>query len=355
MQLPGRVINPDNRIVINRVLPANGEVLVQPGQRVEALTVIARAEIPCRYRVIDVARQLNQPQVDMKRVMRQTVGQPVQANEVLAAASGGLPFLQRSARAPVAGYIAAIGPGWALLETERAVIEIQAFINGLVTQIIPQRGAVIEAHGAIIEAACGFGGEAYGRLYRLVNSPEESLLPEDLTETVKQAIIVGGRSVDEAVLRQAEALQVRAIIVGSLDAGLLELNPPVKVRVVATEGFGYIPMSPYTFGLLTALNGREVSVRGQTPLITPAADPPVILATSGYNSRSAPTVSAERDLKVGSRVRVIWGEFLGLTGHIDSLPAAPQPTTTGIIASGAYVNIDNQVYFIPWANLEQVN
>ena len=352
MQLPGRTINSETKIVVRRLLPADGEVLVQPGQRLEALDVVARTMVPHRYQVIDVARQLRRPDVDMSQVMTKQVGDSVGAYEVIAAATGSLPFLRRSVRAPTAGHVAAIGPGWALLETERAQVEIQAFISGTVTQVIPQRGAIIEANGAMVEAACGFGGEAIGRLYRPVESPDEWLSPAALTENFKQAILVGGRSVDEELLRQAEALQVRGIIVGSLDAALLRLDPPVRVRVVATEGFGLAPMSPYTFGLLTALTGREVSIRGQTSILQPQADPPVILSVTSYGRGQA---APERELKVGSRVRVTRGEFIGLTGHIDSLPTAPQPTDAGIVTPGAYVTLENQAQFIPWTNLEQVN
>jgi hypothetical protein len=365
MQLPGITINTESRIIVRRTLPTTGEILVQRGQRVEALDVVARAELPRRYRVIDVARRLAQPKVDMSQVMRKAKGDPVKVNEIIATARGGLPFLQRSVRAPAAGYIAAIGPGWVLLETERTTVEVQAFINGIVTKIISQREVIIEANGAVIEAACGFGGEAYGRLHRLVDSPFASLQAETLDASVKQTILVGGRSVDEAGLRQAEAMQVRGIIVGSIDASLLNLSPPVKVRVVATEGFGNLPISPYTFGTLTALSGREVSIRGQTPGLTSPnkeaeTTPPIILATTSYGSgSSAFPQSADdqqgRQIKVGSRVRITQGKLLGATGHISSLPPEPQATGSGIVAPGAYVTIDEQLHFIPWANLEQVN
>lgn len=361
MRLPGRIINTASQIVVTRTLPADGELLAHPGLRVEALDVVARAELPRRYQVIDVARQLAAPQVDMSRVMLKGMGDSVKANEVIATAPGSLPFFQRSARAPADGVITALGPGWALLETERTVVEVQAFINGVVTRVIPQRGVVIETKGAMIEAACGFGGEAYGRLQRLVGSPTESLSLEMLKPGIEHSILVGGRSVDETALRRAEELQVRGIIVGSIDVSLLNLRPPVKVRVVATEGFGSGPMSPYTFGVLNALIGREISIRGHTPLLP--ADrpseklPPIILATTTYGSTYSKPLDEEEtpDINVGSRVRVIRGRLLGATGHITSLPSDPQPMESGIYALGANVTIDGQQQFIPWANLEQLH
>ncbi len=345
-----------------------GETLVYPGRNVKALNVVARAEVSSRYRVINVARQLARPQVDMSEVMQVSAGDFVEANQVIATLKGGLSFLQRSVRVPADGHIATVGPGWVLLETERTATEIQAFINGVVSRVLPNRGVVIESEGTMIEAACGFGGEAYGRLRRLVDSPFEALEANAIDESVSEAIILGGQTVDEETLRTAEEWQVRGIIVGSIQASLLNLNPPVKVRVVATEGFGDIPMSPYTFGVLTSLSRREISIRGQTPGLTPVSnnqwvdETPIILASSipkgvgtSYTGSSAAAGNQENlEATVGSRVRIIRGNLLGVSGAIDSIPLEPQPTEAGIIAPGAYVKVNNQVQFVPWANLKQI-
>ena len=345
------------------MLPVNGEILVHVGQQVNALDVVARTELSHRYRVIDIARQLAQPNVNMDQVMLKAVGDTIKANEIMATTRGAFPFLHRNVRTPATGRIAAVGPGWVLLETQRTIVEVQAFIGGVVSKIFPQRGVNIEAHGAIIEAACGFGGEAFGRLQCPVTSPKESLSIAMLNEEVKQTILLAGCSVDETVLRQAELMQVRGIIVGSIDASLMKLEPPVRVRVVATEGFGQVPMSAYTFDQLTRLNGRDVSIRGQTPALAAAnndskIEPPIIFATSSHDYQ-APVQPADdqstTEIRVGSRVRVTRGKHLGAIGHIVSLPAEPQFVESGLMASGAYVAIDEHVHYIPWVNLQQVN
>ena len=364
MQLPERAINSNQRIVMTRRLPVPGEVLVRRGQKVQALEIIARAELPHRYRVVDVARQLARPGVDMSKLMLKKQGQAVEANEVIAASRGGLPFLQRVVRAPAAGHIAEVGPGWVLLEIERRIIELPAFVNGAVSKILPNRGAVIEARGSIITATCGFGGEAYGPFKRLVNAPFESLQPEAIDESAKNCILLGGRSLDEEVLRVAEEEQVRGIVVGSIDASLLELDPPTKVRVVATEGFGDVMMSPYTFGILGTLAGIEVSIRGSTPALATGFDRdpdelPMVLSTSiRISSQNLLAGAAEEPARqavgVGSRVRINRGRLLGASGPIESIPAKPQPTESGVVAPGAKVMIDGVLHFVPWANLEQV-
>lgn len=364
MQLPEKAISSNRRIVVTRRLPVPGEVLVQRGQKVQALEVIARTELPRRYRVVEVARQLARPEVDMAEVMLKAEGDTVEANELIASSQGGLPFLQRVVRTPTAGLVAAIGPGWVLLETERRMIELKAFVNGAVSKIIPNRGAVIEARGSIIMASCGFGGEAYGPLKRLVNAPFELLQPGAIDENARNCIVLGGRSLDGEILRVAEEEQVRGIIVGSIDASLLAIDPPPKVRVVATEGFGNVMMSPYTFGVLGTLAGKEVSIRGSISVPIAAGsqeinDMPIVLSSSiGLSSQRLLTAATEEPAKrpvgIGSRVRITWGRLLGASGAIDSIPPQTQPTESGVLAPGAQVTIEGVSHFIPWANLEQV-
>ncbi|HEX9925993.1 MAG TPA: hypothetical protein VGD99_25275 [Anaerolineae bacterium] len=362
LQLPPRTINNNNgRIVVTRLLPVPGEVLVQRGERVEALQAIARTELASRYQVIDIAHGLGLASVDMDEVFLKKQGDAVEATEVIAVKKGGLPMFWRRVRSPAAGHIAATGPGWVLLETGRSTTELQAFINGIVVKVIPDWGVVVEGSGPMIMAACGFGGEAYGPLKRLVNANFETVQAGALDERVDNSIILGGRTVDETILRAAEAAHVRGIVVGSIDAALMKLDPPVKVRVVATEGFGETPMSPYTFGVLATLTEKEVSIRGSTPILFPSGrhsfktEPPLILASARRVGQNPLVESAAgQEIKAGSRVRVTQGPLLGANGTIASIPPEPKLTEAGLVAAGAYVTINNSPHFIPWANLEHV-
>jgi hypothetical protein len=344
------------------MLPVAGEILVSPGQAVSALTVVARAERARSHRVINISERAQQ--LDMDEVLRVEIGDFVEANEIVAVFRSGLSPLEQAVRAPAAGHVVAVGSGWILLETERAITEVQAFINGVVTRVLGDRGVTIEADGAIIEATCGFGGEAFGRLQRMVNAPYETLTPELLNESASDAILLGGRTIDEATLRKAEEWQARGVIVGSIPAALLQLDPPLQVRVVATEGFGDAPMSPYTFGILTKITRREISIRGQTPGLTRQAGnplsemPPVVLAPAPLPTRGGyvglpPAPNTEKaQAQPGSKVRVIQGTLMGSSGVIDLIPPKPQATAAGIRVPGAYVKLNNNVHFIPWANLE---
>ncbi len=371
MHLPSVNINAKSRIVMRRVLPVAGDVLVQPGQPVSALTVVAHGETPGRLRIINVARQLGLPEggsLEMDSVAQVDIGDYVVQYDILARHKGPASLLEKTVLSPADGIVVAIGPGWIVLETERKHTEIQAFLNGVVTRLVPNRGAIIEANGALIEAACGFGGEAYGRLKRVVNSPYDVLTPDMFDESAGEAIVIGGKTLHEEALYAAEDWQVRGIIVGSIPANLMQHAASLQVRVVATEGFGSVPMSPHTFGLLISLSRREVSIRGQMPLPPGqkaenplAGEPSLIVAADPLASRggyvslpAAPKKPDKTEAAVGSKVRVIQGKYMGNSGVIDLIPPEPQKTENGIISPGAFVKFTNDVHFIPWANLQLI-
>ena len=94
MQLPITTVNTENKISIGRSLPFPGEILVQPGQQVEALTPIAKSDMPSRYQVIALTRYFSNPGLDMAEALEVEQGQSVQANQVVATLPGGLPFLR---------------------------------------------------------------------------------------------------------------------------------------------------------------------------------------------------------------------------------------------------------------------
>ena len=136
------------------------------------------------------------------------------------------------------------------------------------------------------------------------------------------------------------------------------------MRVVATEGFGNIPMSPYTFGILTAILGREVSIRGQSSTLASLAmreiglDTALILASATVSSTAThnqlPPKLQATDIQVGDRVCVTRGRFFGAVGQVNAIPQEPLTNDVGLKTSGAHVTIEGASHYIPWANLEKV-
>ncbi len=354
MKLNQRIFRNNRLVHLPRLLPADGETLVQLGQRVEPNDIVARAEVPQRYHIVKLEGQItsNGP------APLKNVGDTVEVGEALAEPKGRLPFLQRTAKAPAAGVVTQIGTDWLLIESEPQQIELAAGVHGFVVNLIPRRGIIIASSSAMIQGACGFGGEVHGELTLVVNSPEDDLTETMIDESMANTIILGGRTLSEAALQAAVDKKVSGIIVGGIEAELLDSELTSSICVVATEGFGKMPISQMISEMLTSLSGREIYLRGQTPSLTSAEqhqtgqETALILASIRQSNPANIPQPKQREIEVNDRVRIIRGQYFGAIGQVNAIPLQPPPTDLGLITSGAHVTINGGSHYIPWANLE---
>jgi hypothetical protein len=110
-----------------RLLPLEGEVLVRAGTRVEPTTVVARAQVPGRYYILNVARTFRVSPEAAAKYIRLRPGQAVQAGRVIAGRRRRLGLLPRVVRAPRDGVVAA-GGRTDVLESAGEAVEVRAYL-----------------------------------------------------------------------------------------------------------------------------------------------------------------------------------------------------------------------------------
>lgn len=369
--LPHTRISPMARICIQRALPAPGEILVRTGERVDALKKIARATPRGETRVVNVARILGLDDPDLSRVMVKKRGDRVEAGETIAARRGVLPLLHKPCRSPIAGRLAAMSHGWVVIEAEAEPIDLMAFVYGQVVAITDNRSVIIETTGAHIVGACSVGGEGNGVLQVPVEKPTDWLAPDDIGLGSNNAVLVGGAGVSPEVLERAREMRVSGMIVGSISESLRKLTPP-PFPIVATEGYGDVPMSPAVFEILQQLEGRETSISGRMgkawddirpAIIVPLAEYPPG-PSRGQSPGRAPVGDSEGDAgqdlagvpalqksdvsdepaQAGDRVRAIRQPLLGKVGEILALSERPQRVPSGLSLTGAQVAFAGEQY-----------
>ena len=270
------LVTPLTRLRRERLLPAPGEVLVHPGARVEPADVVARCQLqsagPDRRRlwVVDVSQSLGVRRERTTGYLRKAIGDPVQAGEVLAQRSGPFGWLKRSCRAPVDGRVVAVRSGRILIDASATTFELCAHIEGRITGIIPERGVVISAVGALIQGVWGsVGGKspsrAHGELKVVVDNAEEPLHAEVLGADCRGTLVVAGRILDTSALEQAAKVEIQGLIVGSVNADLCELLRSLPYPVLVTERFGTLSMSRQAFSLLQYCTGRQAMLSAENP------------------------------------------------------------------------------------------
>jgi hypothetical protein len=351
---PESRITPLTVIRRERLLPAPGQVLVKLGDTLSPADVVARCQVPGVMRIIDVGRALQMDRQRAAQIIRKSPGDSVQANEVIASPEGLLRRLGRACRSPVDGEVIEVRDGLVLIQQVGTPFELHAHLPGQVTNVMPSRGVVISATGALVQGAWGNGGEAEGVLKLLVDGPQKPFRTRSVDVSCHGTIVVGGRLADERVLEQAVQVQLRGMIIGSVSAELVPHLKSLPFPVLVTEGFGSTPMSDPVFALLHGNMGREAMVSTETKTRWGARRPEVVIPLRAEDEKPAEEPES-RPLQVGDWVRALRASYLGNVGTVRELPALPQAVETGTRLAVALVDFaEEQSVAIPLLNLELI-
>lgn len=367
---PGLRVTPSALIRKSRRLPAKGEVVVEVGQKIQADTVVARTALPGNIVNVKVAQQLGIEPSEVPTMMLKRQGDSVQAGEVIAETRSFFGVFHTRCAAPVAGTIETVSAvsGQVGVREPALKIEVEAYISGEVVGVIPQEGAEIETHGALVQGIFGVGGERRGIL-RLAAPGPDSVMGLDGMEDMRGAVLIGGATCTaDALARAAERGAVGVVIGGITDGELRRFlgydlgiaitgHEKVPLTLILTEGFGSLPVARRTWRLLESLQGKEASICGATQIRAGVIRPEIIVPLREVEVRTCAAggadVSLEQELAIGARVRVIREPHFGALGQVSALPPELQRIETEALVRVAEVALDSgQKAVIPRANLE---
>jgi hypothetical protein len=317
---------------------------------VQADTPVAEGEISGEVSVVNVAQQLRVPAARAYRYVKVKENQDVTRITVIAAKG-----LFKSGRllSPARGFVYRVdkASGRVLIRVINQPYQLTAGIPGRVADIIAGRGVIIETTGAQIQAALGFGGDAFGVLRVVSRNASDALRARSIDASATGTIILGGAWIDEAAIQQAIQVQVRGIIAGSLDVPLLEAARHAPFPILLTEGLGRIRMAPPIFKLLKSQGGREVALSALTRSRWGVIRPEIIVPLPSDSKIEAPAYGLP--LAMGVRVRIVRGAQQGVAGTISAIPSRAQVLENGTRLRGAEVDLgEDGKIFVPFANLE---
>ena len=368
---PGLTVSADTVIRKTRRLPLKGSVLVAVGERVLPDTVVARAELPGLMQTLKVAGALGIDPDDVPGVLLAQVGDHIEKAQVIARTPGVWGMFRQEYKASSGGTVELVSSitGNVGVRGAATPVEVTAYLPGIVAEVLPNEGIVVEARGAFIQGIFGVGGERRAPLCCVSASPHMPLADTDITPEHAGKLIVGGSSVSEAALRRAAEVGVAGIIAGGIiDSDLIAYlghdigvaitgHEDIPLTLLITEGFGTIAMADRTFALLQSLEGREASFSGATQIRAGVIRPEIFVAAEDGNTYSAATkVASEEDysLAIGTPIRIIREPYFGMLATVTALPPELR-----IIASGAEVrvleaalNISGDSVIVPRANVE---
>ena len=200
MLAPVTHILPVTTIQRERVLPIPGRVVVRRGQKVNPVDAIAEANLAPEHILLDIARGLGVRVSEIHQYIQCEAGEIVSEGDIIAGPVG---VARRVVRATQSGRVILIRGGKVLLEVDSPPFVLRAGLQGVVTSLIPERGAIIEGTGALIQGVWGNGRIDYGLLHVLAKTPEDLLTSEPLDVSLRGSVILAGFCGEADVLQIA--------------------------------------------------------------------------------------------------------------------------------------------------------
>jgi len=331
-----------------RVLPIAGSVLVRRMQKVAPTDVIVVAPLKPRYILLDIAEGLNVTPTRADELLQRHAGEELGKGDIIA---GPLGIFQRVIRSPEPGQIKIAGEGKVLFEISSPEVELQAGMDGTVTNIIPERGAIIETSGALIQGVWGNGKITYGVIQPVSNDLLQELIPEQLNISFRGLIITSGYCRNPEALEAAANIPIKGLILGSISSELIPLAKSLDYPILVIDGFGNRPMNRAAEAILIANKDRNIALNAQKSDPFLGYFPEVIISQS---SQTDTELSSESEsLKSGKKVIIINGPDANKIGKIESILPQKQKIASGIETRVADVSLPNdQRVVIPLTNLE---
>jgi hypothetical protein len=329
-----------------RTLPFSVRVLARQGQKVSAADVIADASLPSRHILLDIRRGLGgiSTKEAEKSIARQE-GDKLAKGDVIAESGG---VFARLVRAPADGEVVSISGGQVLLRVQSTIVELKAGMSGTVVEILPERGAVIEAHGGLLQGVWGNGRIDSGLLLVLAKSPDEELTGARIDVSMRGAVVLAGTCATADALKAAAELPLRGLILSSLASELVPVANKLEYPIVVLDGFGKIPMNELAYKLLSTSEKRDVSINAT---INPkTGERPEIVIPLPATGQGTP----ETDYFAVNQTVCIHGEpYQGKIGKIIQVRQGLVTLPNGIRTNAADVQLDSETrVLVPLANLD---
>ena len=363
---PGLRVTNHTTIRKQRRLPLEGEVLVSVGDRVKRDQLVACADLPGSVTTLNLVNRLGCTAKELPGLMLKQEGDAIQVDEPIAETQPLIKWFKTTVSSPISGTIESISriTGQVLMRDPPFPVELLAYIDGHVTDVVPGQGVDLETEGAYIQGIFGLGGEYAGPLQFLTDSPDEDLQPNRIDTKSAGAVIVCGRRVSIQSVRAAQEAGVSAIVGGCIkDSDLRELlgkdlgvaitgQEDLGLALIVTEGFGQIQMADRTYDLLRLLEGQDASVSGATQIRAGVLRPEIIVAKE---TESETPPASSNGLAPGATVRGIRTPYFGQVGQIVDLPPELQTVESGATVRVATVTFpDHGEVLIPRANIELI-
>ena len=215
---------------------------------------------------VDCPKLLNVSPKQFKNYIKKKIGSRVEKGGILAEDYPWKAFTKKVCKSPIYGEISDIDFNTGVFTVRRPIDieELKSYVSGVVKEVIPERGVIIEFEGYIINGKFGIGGERYGKLGKDIVILKEPLSREYYDKNKDlQGIITPSIDVEEFI----------DIFGDDIKKGISRDKPGLPT-VILMEGFGNKSMKE---GIFDEFIGRDVVIDGRTQIRAGAKRPEIVI------------------------------------------------------------------------------
>lgn len=342
------IIAKDQTVYCKVSLPVPGNLKVRAGEVVEHGALIAETSLPERYETIDIPAHFNVRPEQAEGMVKRLVGDIIAKGDVLAQKDG---FITQLFRSPGDGKVVSSREGRITLAISQKKARVFSPLQGMVTELIDGKGAMISATGYVVEGAWCNGKNAQGQLVFWDELKKKGLgIPSSL---VKDTILVLKTPPNGSLIRRLARLKPAGFIVPSLASKHLKALQESDVPVLSLLGFGEFAIDDLSLAMLETMKDKKVFLladafideeKRQPLLVMPEAKP----ADLGLNKH-------EFQLEPGAKVRLRGKPYTGMIGTVLELPKEPLTFASGLKSLVAVVECDDkQIIHAPIRNIDLI-
>jgi hypothetical protein len=338
---------PSTEIRRIRKLPFRGQVLVALGQSVRPEDPVAEAELPGKIYTLDIARGLGIDPAEVLSCLVRDLGEELAQDDIIAESDGALPRLMR---VPLGGKLLACRDGVAMIAAGKEMVSVFAGMIGVISDILPEMGAVITTQGGLLQGIWGNGRVGAGILCMATSTMEEGLPSGDLNHFDEGQVIAAAHFSGGSVVKAIEAKKPAGLILGSMEPEWIGQVLAFPFPVMVLQGFGKLIPNPQAFELLREGTGHEVCLNACGSDQMAGERPEVILPKLSADADDSLPFQAE--LQIGQRVGVLSGLAESCVATVAQLPDGEVTFESGLTSKAAILHTDEgQSLTVPRSNL----
>lgn len=336
------------------------KLLVQAGESVSPVQIVAEQTVESGFAVIDVATELN---IDPKQVEKYLTVQPGEMIRQGMAIAEKKKWLRGSdyVESHIQGEFIESYDGYIVVSKNPVERKLRAMLVGQVLHTIPGRGVVIESTGSRIEAAWSNGLENYGQLRVCGELANDPLLPEMIDPIGVGDIVAIGRIDKRELAQMVEDQGARGIIAGVASPEIFSWAKENRLPLVVTDGLGTGSMSGELFEILKDHDGDPVALAAGR--FSSTGRPEIIMAQLDDDDGSIDAADSQSylldkrvtraPLAAGQVVRVLRAPLSGQWGVVKRVYPYPRKNILNRLHIGADIELsDGTIRFVPDRNLD---